>query len=368
MRIGLLVGSLGQGGAEGQLAELAAGLAAAGHVVEVMAYDGPGFHDESVRARGVPVRVHGARTRLEKIRLVREWMEEFRPDVTHGFMTRPSVLAVIATRKGPPCRVVVSDASKATYDRWKLSLWISLVVFGLADRVVTESETNRRSLALLAPWLGRKTVVVRNGVDTARFSLGRHSGVTGPFRFLSVGSVYGVKNPVRLVQAVGVLRDRGARPFRVDWVGRTGLGGRPSEEYLQAVTLVRELHLESVVDFRGPSDRIEDEYRKADALIHVSLREGIPNAVVEAMACGLPVVAGRVSDLPLIVEHAGNGFLCDQRDPEAIADAMERMLSAGDEERAAMGARSRAYAVEYFGRDRCTRDFERLYGELVGAW
>ena len=112
---------------------------------------------------------------------------------------------------------------------------------------------------------------------------------------------------------------------------------------------------------------MSDAYQSADAIVHVSLQEGIPNAVVEAMACGLPVVVSRVSDLPLIVSTARNGFVCDERSPESIAEAMERMLATDPDQRSAMGARSRQLAVDWFGADRFVEEYEQMYCELVSG-
>lgn len=367
MNIGLLIGNLGNGGSERQLAELAVGLAACGHVVEVVAYDGPGAYDEFVRSHNVPVRVFHARSRREKVRVVRQWMREFRPDIMHGFMKRASMVAILAAGVPAQCRVIASDFSTATYGRWKPSLWAALGVFGLSDRVVTQTVTNQRSLGTLAPWLRRKTVVIRNGVNTKRFSPPDCKNVRPVFRFVSVGSVYRVKNPVRVVQAVALLRQRTVPPFRLDWLGRPGLGSTPSAEHGEAVRFVEQNNLQEIVAFPGPSAQIEAEYRAADALVHVSLQEGIPNAVVEAMACGLPIIVSRVSDLPLLVAEARNGFVCDELDVFAIADAMERMMRIGQDERAAMASRSRELAVRWFAKERFVGDYARLYAEVTGV-
>ena len=76
-------------------------------------------------------------------------------------------------------------------------------------------------------------------------------------------------------------------------------------------------------------------------------------------------MVSRVSDLPLIVEEARNGFVCDPLSADSIAEAMERTLALGDEERSAVSARSREIAVRWFGRDRYVGDYEALYRALL---
>lgn len=365
--VGLTIGGLGVGGSEKQLCALAEGLTSRGHGVEVALYDESDGREDWLAARGVVVRYGHGGSRLAKIRWMREWISSAQPQVVHGFMKRASSLAVLGNFPSWRARIVASDMSTATFGRHKLALWGSLALFALADVVVTQTETNRRSLCRLAPWLKRRLRVIRNGVDTERFRPAESLRPVGPFRFVSVGTVYRVKNPVRVVEAVHHLRQRGCRDFVVEWYGRLGLNanGAPSVDYLRAEELVRTLGLGAHVRFMGPRHDVERVYQTADGLLHASVQEGIPNAVVEGMASGLPIVVSRVSDLPLIVQEAQNGFVCDETRPESIADAMEALMRSPLAERKAMGRRSRDLAVRWFGMERFVGEFEALYQELI---
>ena len=368
MRIGLLIGALVRGGAERQLAELAVGLRARGHEVEIAAYAGAGAFDEYVEARGVPVRRLGGGSKAAKLRAVKEWVAAFRPEVLHGAMKRAGTLAILASLPQRRCRLVTTDLSTASYSRHKPVLWIALAMYGLADAVTTQTEMNRLSLGRLAPWLRGKTRVIRNGVDLERFTAASRGPAGSPFRFVCVSRVYRVKNPVRIVAAAGILRERGVPPFRLDWYGRfEDESGRADPDYLEALALARRLKLDDVVTFHGEVGRVEDVYRDADALVLASVQEGIPNAVVEAMACGLPIVVSRISDLPLVVAEARNGFVCEPLSEASIADAMQQALALGAEERRGMSARSREVAVRWFGRDRYVLEYEALYQSLLAA-
>ena len=170
---------------------------------------------------------------------------------------------------------------------------------------------------------------------------------------------------MRVVEAARLLRDQGSRPFQVRWVGPTSQGGVDSEPYRTAVALVERHGLSNVVAFAGPADRVEEEYRRADCLIHVSLQEGMPNAVVEGMASGLPIVVSGASDLPLLVREGRNGFICDARSATSIAGAMRRVMDLSLVERAEMGERSRRLAHRWFGKERFLDDYEALYMQLM---
>ena len=367
MRIGYVVGGLGRGGAELQLLRLAAGLTTRGHEAHVIAYNGPSALDDEFRAAGVRVTAQRRATRSGKVGLVRDWIRSTQPDVVHAIMKRASSLAVMARwpRRHPP--VIASDMSTATYRSRAPALLGSLVAFAWADRVVTQTELNRANLERLAPWLRGKTVVVRNGLDTERFTpMAKTSSAGGagdrPFVFCVVGTVYAVKNPFRVVDAALELSQRGYERFRVDWYGRLGLGaGSSAGDGERARAYAFERGVADTVTFHGESSAIEDAYRSADALLHASVQEGFPNVVAEGMACGLPIVVSRVADLPQGVEEARNGFLFDESDPISIADAMERLMLMPPNERAAMGQRSRTLAVRWFRLARFLDDAEELY-------
>ncbi|MGY6629522.1 MAG: glycosyltransferase [Wenzhouxiangella sp.] len=369
MRIALMIGGLGRGGAERQLIRLALGLQRERYLVEVWCYTSGSELDESLRAKGINVRSPELGEARSKRGRVRAWLKEFKPDVVHCFMKRASNLGVLARGFASRPVVVGSDLSTATYGKRDYALFSSLVLFGLCDVVATQTELNRRSLQRLAPWLRGtgKVRVVRNGLDLARFEPADQPLVSPPLRFAAVGSVYAVKNPVRLVQAMVRLRELGYQDARLDWYGRLGLKGDsfPSEDYFRCKQLIEEYQLADCVKFHGETADVAGALRRSHVLIHPSVQEGFPNAVVEGMACALPVVVSRVSDLPLVVETARNGYVFDETSVEAIASAMVAMLDTAPHERQAMGQRSRALVESWFGLERFVNEYADLYRELV---
>lgn len=368
MKIGYVIGELGRGGAELQLLRLASGLTQRGHEVKAIAYDGPSVLDDEFRAADVELTAEPAATRLQKLRSVHAWLWGSNFDIIHGIMRRASSLALLARlpRSRPP--IVASDFSSATYTRRSVILFAAFAVFGLADKVVTEVEINRRSLERLAPWLRTKTLVVRNGLDTERFTPRKFSGspADGSFVFCAVSTLSRVKNPLRVVDAVAELRRRGRTRFRVDWYGRDSLSPG-SNLGAEARLRAAEADLHEHIVFHGDVSQIEEAYGRSSALLHASIQEGFPNAVAEGMACGLPIVVSRVSDLPSVVAEARNGFVFDETDPHSIADAMERLMDLPNAERVAMGERSRDLAVRWFGMERFLDEFEGLYRQLVAG-
>jgi glycosyltransferase involved in cell wall biosynthesis len=193
--------------------------------------------------------------------------------------------------------------------------------------VVTISEFNR---ALLAKECGAevagKVHVVRCGVDVDAFAPAPRRRPELP-TFVCVASLREYKGHAVLLDAVRLLRARLAA-FRVILVGDGELRGA-----LEA-RVARE-GLGDVVELRGalPHQEIPSVLAGATAMVLPSVTsrdgqmEGIPVALMEAMAAGVPVVATRLSGIPELVRDEESGLLAPERDPAALAVAMERLAA-----------------------------------------
>jgi len=91
------------------------------------------------------------------------------------------------------------------------------------------------------------------------------------------------------------------------------------------------------VTFHGVASSVSELLRRARVFVMTSRLEGLPMAIVEAMSCGLPVVAPGINDIPTLVAHGRNGFLVDDSDISSYVDFCERLL-ANEEMRVRMGA------------------------------
>lgn len=176
---------------------------------------------------------------------------------------------------------------------------------------------------------------------------------TARAKLVAVGNLYPVKDHATLLRAAVRLP-----------VARIAIAGRGSQEE-PLRRLAHELGLAERVHLLGLRDDVDTILTAADIFVQPSLSEGLPLAVLEAMAFGLPVVATRVGGVPEAVVDGDTGYLVPAGDPEALGTALARLIESPDRGRS-MGAAGRERAEAGFSVQRMTDTYRQLYLELSG--
>lgn len=194
-----------------------------------------------------------------------------------------------------------------------------------AAGVVAISEFNRQFLIdHLGPWVAANMHVIHCGIDPGRYLPRAHQRrADGIFEILSIGSLQPYKGQTSLIEACALLHRRGV-VFRCRIIG----GG---ELYGSLLSQIRENHLEGCVELLGPKTQDEvarlladaDCYVQPSIITRAGKMEGIPVALMEAMASGVPVVATSISGVPELVRNGETGLLVPPAAPSALADALE---------------------------------------------
>jgi colanic acid/amylovoran biosynthesis glycosyltransferase len=170
---------------------------------------------------------------------------------------------------------------------------------------VTVSEFNRRHILEHYPLIHPNKILVRRmGIDCFQHApTGKSKGKTPAFAILAVGRLHPVKDHAFLIRACRLLKDRGMD------VACLIAGDGPERANLES--LVRSLSLTEEVRFLGhvPHEQLPLCYAGSDVVVLTSRSEGIPLVLMEAMACGRPVLAPSITGIPELVIHGKTGFL-----------------------------------------------------------
>jgi glycosyltransferase involved in cell wall biosynthesis len=237
--------------------------------------------------------------------------------------------------------------------------------------VVTCTDANRRHLERVGGGTTVHRVYHGLNADFARLLAEDGAAPTRNkrFRVLAVGRLVEKKGFDVLVEAVGILAERGV-PVEALIVGHAA----PLEPEVgpQLERAIAALGLAGRVRLVGSMTQaaLYEEYRRASAfclpcrVAESGDRDGIPNVLVEAMACAVPVVSTDVSGIPELVVTESNGLLVPPEDPAAIADALLRLY---EDPRLAhrLGREAESFVQQRFDGDRLATELARLFREAT---
>jgi glycosyltransferase involved in cell wall biosynthesis len=238
----------------------------------------------------------------------------------------------------------------------RLALLFERALGTLTSLYTANSSGAMRFLALHGV-AAEKVRFVPNGVDIAFWSP-RKGPVAGEPVVICVARLVARKRHVDLLEALAALHKRGVN-FRATLIGSGEL-----ETDLRAE--IGRLQLEGVVEITGslPPENVRSRMQTGDVFALVSRWEGMPGSVLEAMACGLPVVGTRVNGIADLVIPGVTGWLVPPEDPEALREALEAALT-NRGLRTRMGLNARERVEREFALSQSVIALERAYEEVA---
>lgn len=359
------------GGAEMQAALLSAKLARSGAHVEIVAPRLLPEHSRQTFVRGVPVRrigyprIRGIGAAILGLRFALYLLRR-RHDFDAIHVHTVSNLAAVAGVLRPwlDARLVAKVSGAWEFEGGLLDPalrngWLHRLMNAAVRRcdVIQAISAYTRERLLEAGYAGDRIAMVPNAVDLERFgNLPRRHSRTGPVRVLYAGRLAPVKGVDVLLRAWRSVRESAAGAARAELLVA---GDGPDRERLKA--LARELGVQDSVRFLGRRDDLPEVMAGAEIYVQPSRQEGLPNAVLEAMSSGLPVIASRVSGNVDLVREGWNGLLVPRDDPGALAAALRRLID-DPALRAAMGQRSRSAIEAHYQVPVVLSRLTRIYG------
>ena len=270
------------------------------------------------------------------------WLRENRIDISWSLMSRPNYVNVLAKIFSSPAATVIGERAMPSLQYGypgvasRINRFLIRTLYPRADLVLANSEGNRRDLVERFAIPKRKTAVVYNPFDLARIRAlcaeeNPASGEERPFTFITMGRLDVGKNHRMLIEAFAKM---GEESCRLEIIGEGPLRS-------ELERLVRQYDLEGRIRFLGRQANPFVRMAAADCFLFASRHEGFPNVLVEALACGLPVISTDCPSGPreILDDRRGDGeavtglyearygWLVPVDDVEAMKEGMKRVYN-----------------------------------------
>ena len=305
--------TLARGGAERVVSVLASELAQKGENIEIVVYfDRDIFYqiDERVTITSVE-KATKSRNLIRNLLWMRNYFRE-NARMVCSFISSFNMLALLATR-GLGIPVVVSERTDPMRKNW-FYRWTRDCLYGFADAIVTQTQISRR---YFASKLKTRCVTIYNPISPILEIGGALIAKKQPV-IVSVGRLEHVKNQALLIKAFKKVTGRFPRYKLVIY------GEGPCRKKLEQ--LRDELGLHDGVELPGEMENIFERISSSEIFVLSSNFEGMPNALLEAMCLGLPVISTKVSGALEVIKEGENGLLVNIGDEMGLANTLSNLL------------------------------------------
>ena len=341
------------GGAERVISILANELVQMGHEVEILLYyDRPVWYEIDKR-----VNIHNDEQEIGKTNPIKHILYRHRvlkhtdADVVVSFLAPINMINILAARF---CKVPVIVADRNDPRKTPVNPVLRKVrdiLYRFADGIVLQSKNNQ---AYFSKGVQMKSAVIYNPVD-----VGEYKGValkaTKEDEIVAVGRLIDQKNPFMLLNAFYAIQKK-YPTYKLTFYGE----GYLSEELKEQA---KKMGISDKVYLPGAVKDIFEHIKKAKLYVMTSQYEGMPNALIEAMCVGVPVISTRVSGAVDLIHDKNNGRLVDCEDVNGLESAMEELL--GDYDRAIKYATEGIALNERLEAQQITSDWIKFIEEII---
>lgn len=365
MRILFVIEDLGPGGAQRQIVNLAMDFKEKGHDVSFVTYYPKPFYIGFLQQSGIHIESFIGKSPFFRVISIRNYIRKGDFDGVIAFLGTPAFICELAAMPYHRWKLIVGERSANPNLKQKFKLRFKRYFHFFADYVVSNSYTNMEMVRSINPLLpDRICKVIYNSFDLDVYKPINDFKfcINGKLNILIPASYRKLKNLIGLIKAVDRLDPDEKQQLEIHWYGDRTPKAEPDFILEEAEELIRTSGLRDVFTLHNSEFEIHKIIQQADAVGLFSFFEGLPNALCEGMACGKPIIASDVSDVPLLVEDKVNGVLCKATDIESITRALRYMLSLSPAELEAMGKKGRLKAEELFD----GRVNSEKYLELLG--
>ena len=286
-----------------------------------------------------------------------------RPDILHTHLWPACKIASRATRRIPVRHIWHVHDTPAWLTRSSMLAFLQRTQLRLMVQrhrpLLLACSDDTRGKVIRGLQLPQRTVTtIRNGVDTNQFypAPAPFSQRPGPAKLIMAAAFRPAKGHLCLVEAVELLAKRGIH-FELTLAGNSN---SETGEMIKREVVRR--GLAHFVHFAGQVTDVASMLRENDVFALPSESEGLPLSLLEAMACGLAIVATRVGGIPEIVEDGKTGLLVEPRRPTELAEQLQALI-ASREVRRRLGAAGVRLVARHFSFTECAQRIVEAYRE-----
>ena len=367
VKIVYFITELSIGGAQTALYRLLKGMNRERYDLHVVClYNGDSYIAEQIRALSIPVYDLGmdSKVRLDAFVRLFWYLKSDKPSILHTWMFHANIPGRLIGRFA---RVPVIISSERTMGQEGfIRRLFNRVTVSLVDRVICVSRSVADFAAQTIKIPKSKLLVVPNGITLAEYdNLPGRESARAAFKLDAHAVIIGAIGRPRPVKGYEILLDAFARVALVDSTAHLlFVGEGPSRLILK--TKVSSLGLNERVTFLDDQIDITRLLPAINLLAIPSLFEGMPNVALEAMAAGLPIIATSVGGTPEVVVDGKTGYLVPPRNPDALADAILKLLDNPDL-CLRMGRAGRERVKKHFSIERTIKKTEQIYEDLLAV-
>lgn len=352
MNILCVIDSLGPGGAQRQLVQLAIGFKEKGFDVSFLTYHHDLFYSSLLSQHDINNVCIQESNYLFRFLKMRKFIRKGKFDAVVSFLQGSNFICELSGFPVRNWKLIVGErsANPNVFKSFKLRIYRLFHFF--SDYVVSNSLENLKIVWKLNPFLSRaKCKVIYNFVSPDLFLINNNIRKDRTKLRVIVGASHRyLKNSLGMVKAYLALSSSDKSRIFIDWYGEKVSPPFVDNSYLEAIKYVKDNHLESHIKFHPATREFLCKMKDADLVALFSFYEGLPNVICEAMALGKPVLVSNISDIPILLRHNTKQTF-SPTNIDSIKRGFEYFLDINPDEFVKIGEDNRNVAKELFNKD-----------------
>tara|TARA_B100000963_G_scaffold137846_1_gene119941 strand:+ start:20290 stop:21381 length:1092 start_codon:yes stop_codon:yes gene_type:complete len=359
MKTLLVIDSLGSGGAQRQMVNLAIGLSKAGLKVELIYYQKNEFYLNKLLENNITVHIPEKSTIGFSISFLLKLRKLLKRDFYNviSFLHTPSIYTSISNFAIKKNNHIVCERSSSNSTNLSfIDRFLFYVSMLNSKSIVANSYCETQKIKKLYG-LSNKTKTIWNGYEIDKKSIFKKKKTHN--NLLVLGRISYVKNGINLMKGLSLFLERNGWCPELRWGGRIDSNSEKVYNEMKKY-LLKNKSLSKNWSWLGEVDNINDLFNESDALISCSLWEGLPNVVCESMLQGCNVLASNVCENPRLLKNGEYGLLFDPHSPIEICKSIENFYKIGNKKRLKLAKKAMIFAKQNLNIDKMVNSFLEL--------